>query len=109
MSRLDSAISVERTNPDHFVARSWQLNEIGQPKLALEDAETALQLDSKSAGAVAEAGYALNKLGQTDQALEKIKQATALDPNLALSWQYRGELEMAKATILAQSILSPDR
>ena len=32
MSRLDSAISVERSNPDHFVARSWQLNEIGQPE-----------------------------------------------------------------------------
>ncbi len=101
MSRLDSAISVERTNPEHFIARSWQLNEIGQPKLALEDAETAIQLDSKSAGALVETSYALSKLGRRAEALEKIKQATALDPNFAAAWLYRGELEMVQGNYLA--------
>ena len=101
MSRLDSAISVERGNAEHYVSRGWQLNEIGQPKLALEDAETALRLDPKSAGALAEAGYALTKLGRMEDGFEKIKQATALDPNFAVGWQYRGELEMSNGNYVA--------
>jgi tetratricopeptide (TPR) repeat protein len=101
MSRLDSAISVEQTNPDHYAARSWQLNEIGQPMLALQDAETAARLDQKSASACAEVSYSLMKLGRPKEALEKIRQATELDPNLASAWQYRGELEMAEGSTLA--------
>jgi tetratricopeptide (TPR) repeat protein len=101
MSRLDSAISVERTNPEHFAGRSWQLNEIGQPMLALKDAETAARLDEKSASACAEVSYSLMKLGRTKQAFEKIKRATELDPNLGSAWQYRGELEMAAGDNLA--------
>ena len=92
--RLDGQIAVERTNPDLFVSRAWQLNEIGQPELAQEDAETALTLDKKSASALAELSYALMKLGQSDEALTKIKLATDLDPQLAIAWQYRGEIEM---------------
>src|SRR5439155_9022881 len=75
MSRLDSAISVERTNPEHFAARAWQLNEIGQPLLALKDAETAMRLDEKSASALSEVSYSLTKLGRTKEAFEKIKRA----------------------------------
>ena len=101
MSRLDAAIAVERTNPEHFAARSWQLNEIGQPMLALKDAETAARLDEKSASAWAEVSYSLMKLGRTKEAFEKIKRATELDPNLASAWQYRGELEMAGGDNLA--------
>lgn len=101
MSRLDSAISVEQKNPDHYAARSWQLNEIGQPLLALQDAETAVRLDPRSAGAVAEMSYALTKLGRIDEAFDKIKTATELDPNLASAWQYRGELEMQRGNNLA--------
>lgn len=101
MSRLDSAISVERTNPEHFAARSWQLNEIGQPTLALQDAEKAARLDPNSASARAEVSYSLMKLGRAKEAFEKIKQATELDPNLASAWQYRGELEMADGNNLA--------
>jgi tetratricopeptide (TPR) repeat protein len=101
MSRLDSAISVERTNPEHFAARSWQLNEIGQPMLALQDAEKAARLDPSSASACAEVSYSLMKLGRTKEAFEKIKQATELDPNLASAWQYRGEVEMADGNNLA--------
>ena len=101
MSRLDSAISVEQTNSEHFIARSWQLNEIGQPKLALQDSETATRLDPKSAGAWTEISYALMKLGRADEAFEKIKQATELDPNFAAAWQYRGELEMTHNNHLA--------
>ena len=92
--RLDGQIAVERTNADLFVSRAWQLNEIGQPELAQEDAETALTLDKKSAGALAELSYALMKLGQSDEALTRIKLATDLDPQLAIAWQYRGEIEM---------------
>jgi len=101
MSRIDSAISVERSNSDHFAARSWQLNEIGQPMLALQDAEKASRLDQKSANAWAEVSYSLMKLGRAKEALERIKQATEFDPNLGSAWQYRGELEMAEGNNLA--------
>jgi tetratricopeptide (TPR) repeat protein len=105
--RLDGQIAVERTNADLFVSRAWQLNEIGQPALAQEDAETALTLDKKSAGALAELSYALMKLGQPDEALTRIKLATDLDPQLAIAWQYRGEIEMARAeTVSAIDSLS---
>jgi tetratricopeptide (TPR) repeat protein len=101
ISRLDSAISVERNNAEHFAARAWQLSEIAQPKLALEDAETAVRLDPKSASAWAEVGYALMKMGRVEEAFAKIKQATELDRNLASAWEYRGELEMASGDNLA--------
>jgi tetratricopeptide (TPR) repeat protein len=99
-SRLDLAIEVERTNPEHFITRSWYLNEIGQPKLALQDAQTAVELDPKSAGGLTELAYALTKLGRADEAYEKVKQATEYDSNSATGWQYRGELEMARGDYL---------
>lgn len=101
ISRIDVAISVERGNPDHYAARAWQLNEIGQPLLGFEDAQVAVRLDAKSAAGWAEISYALTKLGRGQEALEKIKQATELDPQLTTAWQYRGELEMAKGDNLA--------
>jgi tetratricopeptide (TPR) repeat protein len=101
VSRLDQAISVERTNPEHFIARSWQLNEMAQPKLALQDAETAVRLDSRSAEALTELSYSLSKLGRLEEAFTKIKQATDFEPNSATAWQYRGELEMAQGNHLA--------
>ena len=101
ISRIDVAISVERGNPDHYAARAWQLNEIGQPLLGFEDAQVAVRLDAKSASGWAEISYALTKLGRGQEALEKIKQATELDPQLTTAWQYRGELEMAKGDNLA--------
>ena len=100
-SRLDLAIAVERTNPEHFINRSWNLNEIGQPKLALQDADAATKLDPHSAGALTELAYALCKLGQPDEAYDKVKLATQLDSNSAPAWQYRGELEMARGDYLA--------
>ena len=93
ISRLDAEISLERDNAELYVARAWQLNEIGQPRLALEDAERAAKLDDKSAGACLERGYALSKLGQTDEARAQITRATELDPQLATAWHYRDELE----------------
>jgi tetratricopeptide (TPR) repeat protein len=101
IGRLDSEISAERNNAELYVARAWQLNEIGQPALALQDAQTAAQLDPKAAGACAEASYALTKLGRAQEALDQIKRATDLDPNFATAWQYRGELEMARGEILS--------
>ena len=101
ISRIDSAISVERGNPDHYAARAWQLNEIGQPLLGFEDAQIAVRLDAKSASGWAEISYALTKLGRGQEALEKIKQATELDPQLGTAWQYRGELEMVNGDNLA--------
>jgi tetratricopeptide (TPR) repeat protein len=100
MSRIDSDIAVERTNGEHFIARSWQLNEIGQPTLALQDAENAARLDSKSPGAWTEVGYSLMKLGREQEAFEKVKKATELDSNFATAWQYRGELEMTRGDYL---------
>lgn len=94
--RLDSEISVERKNAELYAARAWQLNEISQPALALQDAESAAQCDPKSAGAAAEKSYALMKLGQRDKAFAEIVRATVLDPNYATAWQYRGELEMER-------------
>jgi tetratricopeptide (TPR) repeat protein len=101
ISRLDSEISVERSNAELCVARAWQLNEINQPALALQDAENAARLDPKSAGACAECSYALTKLGRAEEALEQIKRATELDPNFSTAWQYRGELEMERGETLS--------
>lgn len=101
ISRIDSAISVERGSADHYAARAWQLNEIGQPLLAFEDAQVAVRLDAKSAAGWAEIGYALTKLGRGQEAFDKIKKATELDPELVTAWQYRGELEMARGDNLA--------
>ena len=101
VGRLDSEISVERNNAELYVTRAWQLNEIGQPMLALQDAQTAMQLDPKAAGACAEASYALTKLGRAQEAMDQIKRATELDANFSTAWQYRGELEMARGEILS--------
>ncbi|MEY2551128.1 MAG: Tetratricopeptide repeat, partial [Verrucomicrobiota bacterium] len=101
VGRLDSEISAERNNAELYVSRAWQLNEIGQPALALQDAQAAAQLDPKAAGAPAEASYALTKLGRAQEALEQIKRATDLDPNFSTAWQYRGELEMTRGEILS--------
>src|SRR5256714_8853597 len=101
IGRLDSEVSAERNNAELYVSRAWQLNEIGQPTLALQDAETAAKLDPKAAGASAEASYAMTKLGRAKEALEQIKRATELDPNFSTAWQYRGELEMARGEILS--------
>ena len=101
VGRLDSEISAERNNAELYSSRAWQLNEIGQPALALQDAQTAAQLDPKAAGASAEASYALTKLGRVPEALEQIKHATELDPNFSTAWQYRGELEMARGELLS--------
>ena len=101
IGRLDSEISAERNNAELYVSRAWQLNEISQPALALQDAQTAAQLDAKAAGASAEASYALTKLGRAKEALEQIKRATELDPNFSTAWQYRGELEMGRGEILS--------
>jgi tetratricopeptide (TPR) repeat protein len=101
IGRLDSEISAESNNAELYASRAWQLNEIGQPALALQDAETAVKLDAKAAGASAEASYALTKLSRAPEALEQIKRATELDPNFSTAWQYRGELEMARGEILS--------
>jgi tetratricopeptide (TPR) repeat protein len=101
MGRLDSEISAEKNNAELYVSRAWQLNEIGQPALALQDAETAAKLDPKAAGACAEASYALTKLGRAQEALDQIRRATELDPNFATAWQYRGELEMTRGETLS--------
>jgi tetratricopeptide (TPR) repeat protein len=101
ISRLDSEISVERSNAELYVARAWQLNEINQPALALQDAENAVRLNPKSAGAFAECSYALKKLGRAEEALEQIKRATELEQNFSTAWQYRGELEMERGETLS--------
>ncbi len=93
-SRLDAEIATEGANPELFVTRAWHLNEIGQPELALSDAETAARLDPRRAGAFAEQSYALSKLARGEEALRQIKAATELDPNSGTAWQYRGELEL---------------
>ena len=67
ISRLDSEISVERKNAELYATRAWHLNDIGQPALALQDAESAAQLDPKSASACAEKSYALMKIGRAAQ------------------------------------------
>ena len=101
ISRLDSEISVERSNAELYVARAWQLNEIDQPALALQDAENGARLDPKSAGAWAECSYALMKLGRAEEALQQIRRATELDANSSTAWQYRGELEMERGETLS--------
>ena len=99
--RLDDEITAEPNSAELRANRAWQLNEIGQPHLALADAQSALRSDPRSAGACAEASYALAKLRRDPEAYEQIKRATELDPNFSTAWQYRGELEMRRADYLA--------
>ncbi len=101
IARLDSDIAVECSNAELYVSRAWQLNDAGQPTLALEDTETALRFEPKSAGAHAESAYALAKLGRGDEAFERVKRATELDQNFSTAWHYRGELEMARGDFVA--------
>lgn len=101
VGRLDSEISVEPNNAELYVSRAWQLNEIGQPGLALQDADAAAKIDPKAAGAAAEASFALAKLGRARESLDQIKKATELDPNFATAWEYRGELEMVRGETLS--------
>ncbi len=108
ISRLDAEISVERANAELYAQRAWQLNDIGQPRLALDDAEYAQRLNPKSAAACAESSYASMKLGHAPEAYEQIKRATELDANLAIAWQYRGEIEMERSDF-AQAIDSLSR
>jgi tetratricopeptide (TPR) repeat protein len=101
ISRLDAEIAAEPKSADLLSNRAWQLNEIGQPQLALADAEAALQIDPQSAGASVEASYALAKLKRGSEAYARIKEATTLDANFSTAWQYRGELEMQRTDYLA--------
>jgi tetratricopeptide (TPR) repeat protein len=101
ISRLDAEIAAEPKSADLLSNRAWQLNEIGQPQLALADAEAALQIDPQSAGASVEASYALAKLKRGSEAYARIKEATTLDANFSTAWQYRGELEMQQTDYLA--------
>jgi tetratricopeptide (TPR) repeat protein len=96
ISRLDAQISLEQRNVELRAARAWQLNDIGQPTLALADAQSALEANPGSPGALAEASYALAKLGHTEEAYAQIKRATELDANFPTAWDYRGELELAR-------------
>lgn len=96
IGRLDSEISAEPDNAELYVNRAWQLNDVGQPALALEDAQSAARLDPKSAGALVEASYALTKMGRTEEGFEAVRHATELDPHFSTAWQYRGELEMQR-------------
>ncbi|MDQ6655412.1 MAG: tetratricopeptide repeat protein [Verrucomicrobiota bacterium] len=96
ISRLDAEISVQPENRDLRITRAWQLNDVEQPQLALEDANAALRVDPLSAAAAAECGYALAKLGQRDAAREQVNHATELDANSATAWLYRGELELSR-------------
>ena len=101
IGRLAAEIAAEPKSADLLTKRAWQLNEIGQPGLALADAENAFRVDPKSAGACAEASYALAKLQRTPEAYTRIRRATELDPNFSTAWQYRGELEMHQTDYLA--------
>jgi tetratricopeptide (TPR) repeat protein len=96
ISRLDAEVAAEPKSVELLTNRAWQLNEIGQPQLALADARRALENDPKSARAKAEVSYALAKLGRAAEAYAQIKEATELDPNFSTAWQYRGELEMSR-------------
>lgn len=99
--RLDTEIMAEPGSAELRTNRAWQLNEIGQPQLALADARAALEFDPKSAGAEAEQSYALAKLERIPEAYEAIKRATEFDPNFSTAWQYRGELEMRRGDYMA--------
>lgn len=101
ISRLDAEISVERNNAQLYVTRAWHLNEVGQPALAIADAQTALEHEPKLAAAHIENSYALTKLGRTEEAFEQIKRATDLGASHSTAWHYRGELEMARGDHVA--------
>jgi tetratricopeptide (TPR) repeat protein len=76
-----------------LVARAKALRRLKQNILALADAQAALALDPKSAGAHFQAAHALDALGRTKEAMSHIDAATELNPNDPVQWYYRGLLE----------------
>ncbi len=101
VSRLDAEIAAEPQSAELLTQRAWQLNEIGQPSLALDDAQGALKSNPRAAGACAEASYALAKLQRKQEAYAQIRRATELDASFSTAWQYRGELEMQRGDYMA--------
>jgi tetratricopeptide (TPR) repeat protein len=99
--RLDAEITAEPQSAELLTRRAWQLNEIGQPALALADAQNAQKSDPRSSGACAEASYALAKLNREQEAYAQIQRATELDANFSTAWQYRGELEIRRSDYMA--------
>ena len=87
----------------------------GEPQLALEVCQQALQLDPEDGLATSISGRALLALGNTDLALEKLREATQLSPhhptpwlNLTKGWQEIGDHEKATDTLRTATHAVPD-
>src|SRR4029077_4571730 len=78
-------------------ARAKVLYELGQPTLALPDAQAALAINEKSAAAQFDAAHIFDELGQKKDALAHAKTATDLDPNDWRKWCFLGMTEKERA------------
>jgi tetratricopeptide (TPR) repeat protein len=93
----DTLLLQNPKNPDALAARAKVLYELGQPTLALPDAQAALAINEKSAAAQFDAAHIFDELGQKKDALAHAKTATDLDPNDWRKWCFLGMTEKERA------------
>jgi len=95
-------------NPNDATAYSWYgyllRSELGRPDEALALHRRAIELDPRSAEAIANAGRDLSALGRSDEAVDTWKKAIEIDPQIGVSdaiadhyWYVTGELDQAVA------------
>jgi tetratricopeptide (TPR) repeat protein len=108
LAALDARLVQNPRDIDTLIARAKILRDLRQFTLALADANAALAINDKSAGASFEAAQDLNELGQQKEALLHARVATELDPHDSGKWFFRGVLERQRADF-AQAIASQTR
>jgi tetratricopeptide (TPR) repeat protein len=97
LGTLDARLSVNPNDADALVARAKILRDLRQFTLALADANAALAINDKSAGAHFEAAQDLDGLDRQKEALLHARIATELDPHDSKMWFFRGVLERQRA------------
>ena len=76
---ISALIGADRLNPEHFVTRSGYFLKKGNHNLALEDANAALNLDSKCVSAYVAAAKVKIKMGKFDESYDFYKEGLKVD------------------------------
>jgi tetratricopeptide (TPR) repeat protein len=79
-TELAKLTSLEPLVIDHYIARAYELNLLGQFSEALSASEGALQLDREEPTMLSNRAYALMQLGRTDEAMEDVQKSLKGDP-----------------------------
>ena len=92
MKDYDAALKLDPNNADIYVSRGWAAITDGDRAKAFSDAETAAQLDPNNARAIDIFGFMKMQRRDIDGALQAYSQAIAIDPEMALAWLHRMQL-----------------